>query len=272
MINFTDCLTRLTRDIVARVEPLSFIDPDRVLFFARFGRSGAEGAYATCHCLCLPEAEPGYYYWRDSLTGEITRRSEWFVPRTPTVTVGPHRQDYLISVALPRFCDQTLGHSRKAAFYEDCEPWIAKLDTVVHELYHIDPKGEGIRQMASDDGLQCGSQCHGPTFYTDVAALVRQYLATKPDRAVYEFLKYDFAQLVSRYGRVVATTFRNFPSYPQVYLDRLAEQPEEPRTRVIVPLRAPTQPRVYTQDDLMLREFSATGTQRLPHDQSTHAA
>ena len=85
MINYTECLTRLMRDIVSRVEPLSFIDPNAILMFGRFGRSGAEGPYATCHCLCLPESEPGYYYWRDTATGELTRRSEWFVP---TVTCG----------------------------------------------------------------------------------------------------------------------------------------------------------------------------------------
>ena len=54
MINYTERLTLLMQDIVTRVEPLSFIDPASFLVFARFGRSGAEGAYATCHCLCLP--------------------------------------------------------------------------------------------------------------------------------------------------------------------------------------------------------------------------
>ena len=35
-----------------------------------------DGAYATCHCLTLPTSEPGYYYWRDRSSGEVTRRSD----------------------------------------------------------------------------------------------------------------------------------------------------------------------------------------------------
>ena len=54
MINYTDHITRLMEDVIARVPDLSYIDLARVLVFARFGRSDAEGAYATCHALSLP--------------------------------------------------------------------------------------------------------------------------------------------------------------------------------------------------------------------------
>jgi hypothetical protein len=262
MINYTESLTHLMRDIVSRVSPLSFIQLERLLVFARFGRTGSDGALATCHCLCLPDAEPGYYYWRDSQTGELTRRSEWFVPRTPVVTHAGERLDYLISVVLPRFCNQSLARSRKAGLYRHREPWVGKLDTVVHELYHIDPLRSGIRQMASDNGRQA-AHCHGPEFYTDVAALVNAYLETSPDPVTYEFLRYDFDGLVRRYGRITGTTFRNFPSYPQVYLDRLSTQPVGPETGVIVPLRPTSQPAAYTDADIVVREFLPTGTRRV---------
>ena len=78
MINYTERLTLLMDDIVTRVPTLSFIDIADVLVFARAGRSNAEGAFATCHCLTLPPSEPGYYFWRDRATKVITRRSEWF--------------------------------------------------------------------------------------------------------------------------------------------------------------------------------------------------
>ena len=35
---------------------------------------------------------------------------------------------------------------------------------------------------------------------------------------LYEFLRWDFASLQARFGGVVATTFRNFPSFPQRYI------------------------------------------------------
>jgi hypothetical protein len=78
-----DRLSLLMHDIVSRVPALSFIDARDVLVFARGGRSTADGAYARCHCLRLPPSEPGYYFWRDSATSEIIRRSEWFVTKSP---------------------------------------------------------------------------------------------------------------------------------------------------------------------------------------------
>jgi hypothetical protein len=59
MINYTQRIQRLMQDVVSRTPALSFIDLRDVLVFGRFGRPGAEGAFATCHCLTLPETEPG---------------------------------------------------------------------------------------------------------------------------------------------------------------------------------------------------------------------
>lgn len=277
MINYTERLTWLMQDIVTRVAPLSFIDPASFLVFARFGRSGAEGAYATCHCLCLPQAEPGYYFWRDQISGEITRRSEWFLPRTPDVHIGGRRLDYMISFALPRFCDQRLERSRKRVHYPSGESWIAKLDTVVHELYHIDPQRTGIRQMASDDGSQ---RCHSQAFFSCVADLVRMYLDTRPDPAIYDFLRDDFAGLVARHGAVAGATFRNFPSYPQIYLEPLGAMPDlapmpdaSPAPDAsIVSLRRPSQPTIYTEADLDLREFRVSGARRIDRRTARRAA
>src|SRR6185503_14878619 len=88
MINYTERIGQLMADIVARVPTLSFLDMSRVLVFARAGQSDAEGPYATCHCFTLPPSEPGYYYGRDRRTGALTRRSEWFVSKSPTVSVA----------------------------------------------------------------------------------------------------------------------------------------------------------------------------------------
>jgi hypothetical protein len=264
MINYTERLHLLMQDIVKRVEPLSFIDPASFLVFARYGRTGADGAYATCHCLCLPPSEPGYYFWRDA-NGTVTRRSEWFVSKTPEVTVGTRRLDYLISFALPRFCDQRLEHSRKRFHYPGAESWVAKLDTVVHELYHIDPQLAGIRRIEKEDGTY-SANCHGHQFFEQVADMVHEYLASKPSPEVYDFLRHDFASLTASHGGVVGTSFRTFPSFPQRYIERLAEQlPSEADAAgvKVEPLRAPQQPTRYTQDDLHVREFRKDTSRRL---------
>src|SRR5947209_11262540 len=126
MINYTERLTLLMQDVVSRVPALSFIDMADVLVFARSGRSNAEGAFATCHCLSLPPSEPGYYFWRDRRTGQITRRSEWFVTKSPVVTIGTRQIKHLISFTLPRFCDQSLDRSRHERFYRRAnDAWVA---------------------------------------------------------------------------------------------------------------------------------------------------
>src|SRR4029078_4817291 len=201
MINYTERISGLMDDIVARVPTLSFLNTSRVLVFARAGRTDAEGGYATCHCICLPASDPGYYFWRDRKTGRLTRRSEWFVTKSPQVSIGRTQSDYRISCALRRFCDQQRSRTRKQIHYAGAPNWIAKLDTIIHELYHIDPKRPGIRRMERADGTE-SSNCHGHRFFEDVVEMVNRYVDSKPDPEVVEFLEWDLDQLSSRFGGV----------------------------------------------------------------------
>ena len=266
MINYTERLTLLMQDVVTRVEALSFINMADVLVFARQGRTNAEGAFATCHCLTLPPSEPGYYFWRDRDSGRITRRSEWFVTKSPAVSVGGHDIKYMISFALPRFCDQTLGKSRKERFYPGGDnAWIAKLDTVVHELFHIDPNQNGIRRLDRGDGTY-STHCHTPRFFEQVAEMVSAYLDTRPDPSAYDFLRNDFESLESRFGGVVGTSFRTFPSYPQRFLERLSTQPAcelDVAGVEIEPLRGGPPQQIFSEDDLHVRQFLRAQSRRL---------
>jgi hypothetical protein len=256
MINYTECITTLMRDLTVRVPRLADVNLDEVLVFARYGRSGADGAYATCHCLNLPPTDPGYYYWCDRQTGQMTRRSEWFVTKSPNVSVNGRSIHYLISFALPRFCDQTLDRSRKCRFYPGEPAWIAKLDTVVHELYHVDPGRAGIRRSDRDDGAPAAT-AHGALFFRRVAEMVHEYLGTRPDPRVYDFLRYGFKALIERFGDVTATTFRTFPSFPQRYIETLDLPPAGPSCGTIQPLKRSHVPTAYTERDLETRQFFA---------------
>jgi hypothetical protein len=274
MINYTERLTLLMHDIVSRVPTFSFIDIADVLVFARAGRSNAEGAFATCHSLGLPASEPGYYFWRDRASSRITRRSEWFVTKSPTVTLGARPLKYMISFALPRFCDQSLGKSKKERFYPGGDPWMAKLDTVIHELYHIDPDQCGIRRIEREDGTY-SAHCHGHRFFEEVAAMVTTYLATKPNPETYEFLRHDFDSLTTRFDGVVGTSFRTFPSYPQRYIERLPEQlpcDADGDGVNVEPLRALQAPTRYTEDDLHVRQFLKDTSRRLVRKGAFRAA
>ena len=270
MINYTERIALLMQDVVRKTPSLSFITLPEVLVFGRFGRTDAEGAFATCHCLTLPTSEPGYFFWKDRATGELTRQSEWFITKSPTVRIGPTEIKYLISFVLPRFCDQSLAHSRKACLYPGAPDWVGKLDTIVHELYHIDPGHTGLRRVKCADGTD-SERSHGPHFYQDVARMVKGYLASRPDPALIGFLEHDFEALQERFGGVVATTFRNFPSFPQRYMERLEMPASDPRVR-IERLKPATQPGLYTEDDLHIRQFSEAGTRRLPRKGQHRAA
>jgi len=265
MINYTERLTLLMHDIVVKVPTLSFINPADVLVFARSGRSTAEGAFATCHCLTLPPSEPGYYFWRDRTSQRITRRSEWFVTKSPEVTLSKRPVKYLISFALPRFCDQSLDRSRKERLYPGAEPWIAKLDTVIHELYHLDPDLSGIRRIERGDGTY-SANCHGHRFFEQVAEMVHTYLSHNASPAACDFLRDDFGTLERRYDGVVGTSFRTFPSFPQRYIERVSVQaPCEADTEgvKVEPLRAAQMPTRYTEDDLQIRQFMKDTSRRL---------
>lgn len=262
-------------DIASRVPALSFIDVADLLVFARAGRSEAEGAFATCHCLSLPPSDPGYYFWRDRQTGQITRRSEWFVTKSPTVTIGSRPVKYMFSFTLPRFCDQSLDRSKKEHYYPGVNaPWIAKLDTVVHELYHIDPQLAGIRRLERSDGAY-SANCHSDRFFEQVADMVSEYLDTRPDPSAYDFLRDDFQTLESKFGGVVGSSFRRFPSYPQRFIEPLTPQPScdaDLANVEVEPIRQGRRPQRYTEDDLHVRHFSRSSSERLVRKGAFRAA
>ena len=140
MINYTDRVTVLMQDIVSRVPDLSFIDTADVVVFARCGRSDAEGAFATCHCLSLPPSEPGYYFWRDRGTGRSHADQNGSSRSRPcddgrALDPGPH-----VAGAAPFLRSDAQPIAQGASLPGDDHAWIAKLDTVVHELFHIDPE------------------------------------------------------------------------------------------------------------------------------------
>ena len=253
MFQFTDALSSLVADIVSRVPALGHVRPERTLVFARRGRTGADGPNATCHCLTLPTSEPGYYFWADATTGAVTRRSPWFVTRSPEVVIKGAPIEYMISVALPRFADQV--SRRKLERYSGLAlpPWVVRLDTVVHELYHIAPDAHGLRRLAREDG-SIDPRTHPPQFFDDVRDLVLAYLDTSPSADVLEVVQHDFATLRTRHGGVVGTTFRD-ASYPQRYVHVLEQQPVDPAV-LVEPFKEASGRALFTEADLVVRDFS----------------
>jgi len=108
-----------------------------------------------------------------------------------------------------------------------------------------------------------------------VADMVAEYLDTHPDPSAYDFLRHDFDTLESRFGGVVGSSFRTFPSYPQRFIEPLTPQPaiESDLANVEVePIRTIRQPRRYTEDDLHIRQFSRQSSRRLVRKGAFRAA
>ena len=188
---------------------------DEVLVFGRFGRPEAEGAFATCHCLTLPETEPGYYFWKDRATGELTRRSEWFVTKTPEVRVGATRIKYLISFVLPRFCEQSLERSWKAELYG--QRWTA----VGRQARHDHPRALSHRSRGGRAPPVRARRRHprhahrtAPEFYEDVAAMTRRTSRRTRIRGLIDFLRWDFDGLQTDVWRRDRDHVQQFPVLP----------------------------------------------------------
>lgn len=255
MIVLTDHIQALVHDIVARVPMLAHIGPERVLVFARPGRSGASGPLASCHCVARPSGDPGYFFWRDAETQRLVRRTAYVERHAPLVRVSGTRITHLVSLSLPRFCDQRLDRLPKRFRYPGEESWVAKLDTLIHELYHIAPSGGGLRGA---DGVHSG--LHSPAFYAAVTRLTRQYLATNPPQTLIACLRSGFQELEALHGGVAGRVFSSFPSFPREYWEPIANQPLGPDLP-LTNLRRPSKTE-FSEADFRTRHFRADGTSR----------
>lgn len=255
MIVLTDHLQALVHDIVARVPGLSHVGPEAVLVFARPGRSGTSGPLASCHCVARPSGEPGYFFWHDVDTKCLVRRTPYVERHAPLVRVGAARVTHLVSVGLPRFCDQRLDRLPKRFRYPGEESWVAKLDTLIHELYHIAPSGTGLRD---GDGVQSG--LHSPAFYAEVTRLTRQYLATNPPETLIACLRSEFRELEASHNGVAGRVFSTFPSFPREYWEPIENQPLGPDVP-LTSLRRPSKTN-FSEADFRTRQFRADGTSR----------
>ena len=173
--DFTGHVERLVADISRRVTALSHVDTSRVAFsWSQTRKPVAHGIYASLTPL----------RFRGGALEERRDGQTWVTQRI--VDRAGRDYLYLMTFYLPRFLN--------------C-PAAEKLETVVHEMWHIGPRFDGdLRRHAG----RC--YAHGPSqaaFDAQVTTLTREYLATAPPDELRDFLRYDHRSLCRRYGRVV---------------------------------------------------------------------
>ncbi|MCE5303703.1 MAG: hypothetical protein LLF97_11425 [Planctomycetaceae bacterium] len=172
--DFTLHMRRLCDDMVARLESLQHIDMSRVaISFAQTRRVGAVGMFASL--------TPLRFAGGASYT--IRRARRWRLQRV--YDAEGREMLYILTFYLPRFLDLSLRE---------------KLNTTLHELWHIGPKFDG-------DLRRLGKRCfaHGASqkrYDAKIASLVEEWLAKGPPKSRYGFLELHFRELTTRYGRV----------------------------------------------------------------------
>ena len=133
----------------------------------------------------------------------MTRRSEWFVTKSPLVEWA--RADRLHNFVLPATIlrsDDRAGPERNSFTPAPSRGWPSSTRSSTSSttwIRHI----QGIRRLPGADG-RTTTRSHSPEFFRDVVEMTKQYLATRPDPDVLDFLSHDFMGLEQRYGRVRA--------------------------------------------------------------------
>lgn len=174
--------------MTSRVEQLRHIDMSRVaVSFSQTRRTGPQGMFASLTPLRFAGGQMHTY----------RRKRRWGIQRLH----DPDGREmlYILNFYLPRFLDLSLRE---------------KLNTVVHELWHVGPKFDG-------DVRRLGTRCyaHGSSqkaYDRHVEALLDRWLSLAPPEAIYDFLRFGFRELAVRHGRIYG---RRVPSPKLVPLD-----------------------------------------------------
>jgi hypothetical protein len=173
--DFCGHVRRLCEDITRRCPELAHIDVGRLLFGMTQARSGRR------HGL---QARVTPLRFHD---GRLTRHRRGVAYQVQRYLVDDRDMLYLVTFCLPRFLDQD---------FDD------KFVTLFHELFHISPEFDG--DLRRHDGRYDLHSHSKKDYDRHMARLARAYLATKPDPALYGFLRLNFAQLQHRHGSVAA--------------------------------------------------------------------
>lgn len=172
--DFTLHIRRLCADMVTRLDVLRHIDLDRVAI--RFCQARQRGPYGIQASLTPLRFIGG--------ATETRRRGRRYTVQ-PIRDLQGREMLYLLSFYLPRFLDRPLND---------------KLNTIIHELWHISPDFDGdVRRHAGRCYAHTSSQ---KQYDRMIEALTRQWLSLDPPEELYAFLRHDFLGLRKSYGLV----------------------------------------------------------------------
>ncbi len=172
--DFCIAMRQLGQDIVARTPSLAHVDFRQIaIVFAQARKRVNYGLYASLTPL----------RFRDGSLTTKRRGRQYTIQRLH----DPSGVEllYILTFYLPRFQDLDLRE---------------KLITIFHELWHVSPDFNGdIRRHEGRCYAHTGSQAQ---YDAHMGLLVDAWLEQHPPEALWSFLKLDFTQLHSRWGRI----------------------------------------------------------------------
>jgi hypothetical protein len=188
--DFTHHMRQLCGDMVSRLDELRHIDLDRVAIrFCQTRRTGPYGIQASLTPL---------RFARGAL--ETRRRGRRYTIERIHDADG-REMLYVLSFYLPRFLDRPLSD---------------KLNTVIHELWHISPKFDG--DVRRHDGRCYAHTASQQRYNAQVEQLTKKWLAFDPPPEMFGFLRLGFGRLTREHGPVFGM---RFPSPKLVPLDSI---------------------------------------------------
>ncbi len=172
--DFTGAMRRLCQDLTSRLEELRHIDISRVaIAFSQTRRPVRHGLQATLTPLRFLGG--GLYMRRGRRRYTVQRLFD----RDGCEML------YILRFYLPRFLDQ---------------PFEEKLNTVVHELWHIGPTFDGdLRRFPGRCFAHSSSEQQYDAF---CRALADKWLRESPPVEAYGFLHVPFTELAARHGTI----------------------------------------------------------------------
>ena len=175
--DYTGAVAKVCEDVCFRVPELNHVDMDRVVVaFSQTRHNSPFGVFASTVPLRFENGE----------TLKFSREKYWRIQRC--VRSDGVEYLYILYFFVPRFIDLK---------FRD------KLETIVHELYHISPKFNGdLRRFKGRCFAHGSSQ---KRYDMMVRSFVDKWLKRDPPPEIWDFLNMNYKELVAIFGGVHGT-------------------------------------------------------------------
>ena len=202
--DYTEALHKLCRDVCRKLSEFRNIDTELIGYSFSLARNTTTrfGGWASVTPLRFESGSSVTVKERLRRVSGPSGKPEIFKERiyfkTPPVYGADGRELlYIFNVMAPRFLNLSV---------------MEKINTVMHELYHIDPRFNGDVRRFPGRNWQHGNM---KAYEAKAESLGRLWLATDPDPRLYEFLRYNAEELRAKYTRIVGS---KFPKIPLVHI------------------------------------------------------